>query len=95
MQWTVDDDTLEACRGADDEVPKKVTQWAVLSFVASVSDPLGLFAPFTMRMRILLKAVWAKRGQQWDDQIDQKYKENSVDCTRELPEIKNMPLKRR
>ena len=57
MQWNMDDDALEVCRGADKEVPKKVTQRAVLSFVASVFDPLGIFAPFTMRMRILLKAI--------------------------------------
>ena len=35
------DDTLEFCRGADREVPKKVTQRAVLSFVASVFNSIG------------------------------------------------------
>ena len=48
----------------------------MLSFVASVFDPLGLFAPFTMRMRILLKTVWAKSGQQWDDKIEVEDQQN-------------------
>ena len=26
MQWNLDNDTLEACRGADKEVPNKITQ---------------------------------------------------------------------
>ena len=46
MHWIVDIDTLEVCRGADKEVTNKITQRAVLSFLASVLDPLGLFSPF-------------------------------------------------
>ena len=57
MQWDVDNNTLEACCGADKEVPNKMTQQAVVSFVASVFDLLGLFAPFATSMRILLKTV--------------------------------------
>ena len=30
MHWNVDDNTLEVCRGADKEVPNKVTQRVVL-----------------------------------------------------------------
>ena len=67
MQWIVENDTLEVCSGAEKEVPNKITQRAVLSFAASVFEPLGLFAPFTMR---LLTTIWAKSGQQWDDKIE-------------------------
>ena len=96
MQWNVDD-TLEICRGVDKEVARscKIMQRAVLSFVASVFDPLGLFAPFTMRMRILLKTIWAKSGQQWDDKIEVEDKQKYLEWVRELAELKNMPLKRR
>ena len=94
MQWNVDNDTLEVCRGGDKELPIKITQRVVLSFVASVFDPLGLFAPFTMRMRVLLKTIWAKSGQQWDDKIDTE-EQQFLDWVKELAELKNMPLKRR
>ena len=63
--------------------------------MASVFDLLGLFAPLTMRMRILLKAIWAKSGQQWDDQIDKQDEENFLYWVKELAELKSMPLKRR
>ena len=95
MQWNVDNDTLEVCRGADKEVPNKITHRAVLSFVASVFDPLGLFAPFTMRMRILLKTIWAKSGQQWDDKSEEEDAQQFLDWVKELAELKNMPLERR
>ena len=77
MQWKVYDDTLEVRRGVDKELPKKVTQRAVVFFVASVFDPLGLFAPFTTRMRILLKAIWAESGQQWMTKLIKREKRTS------------------
>ena len=67
MKWDVDSDSLEVSRGTDKEIPLKISRRVVLLFVASVFDPLGIFAPFTMRMRILLKTIWAKSGQNWDE----------------------------
>ena len=95
MQWNVDNDTLEVCRGADKEVPIKITQQAVLSFVASVFDLSALFAPFAMRIRILLKKIWAKSGQKWYDKNEMEDERKFLEWVRELAELKNMPLKRR
>ena len=63
LQWNVESDSLEICRGTGKEVPAKITQRIVLSHVSSVFDPLGLFSPFTVRMRLLLKGIWKKHGQ--------------------------------
>ena len=41
----MENDSLEVCRGATKEVPGKVTQRVVLSFVASVFDPFWSFCP--------------------------------------------------
>ena len=40
-----------------------------LSFVASVFDPLGKFARFTMRLRTLLTTICSKLCQLWDEEI--------------------------
>ena len=45
LQWNVESDSLEICRGTEKEVPAKITQRIVLSHVSSVFDPLGLFPP--------------------------------------------------
>ena len=95
MQWNLDNDTLEVCRGAEKEVLYKITQWAVLSFVASVCDPVRLFAPLAMRKRILLKTISAKHRQEWDDKIDNEGEERFLDLVGELAELKSMPLTRR
>ena len=86
---------LEVCRGADKEVPTIVTQRAVLSFVASVFDPLGVFAPLTMRMRTLLKTIWGKTGQQWDQEIKEEERNLFLMWTDELNDLKNSPLRRK
>ena len=62
LQWNVESDSLEICRGTGKEVPAMITQRIVLSHVSSVFDPLGLFSPFTVRMRLLLKRNWKKMG---------------------------------
>ena len=41
---------------------RAVTQRLVLSCVASVFDPIGLVAPFTMRAKLLLKEMWRSHG---------------------------------
>ena len=63
QQWYIGDDSSETCRFATNEVPGKITQRVILSFVASVFEPLGFFAPFTMRMRNMLKTIL------WDEEI--------------------------
>ena len=50
LQWNVDADNLEVCRGTQKEIPVKITQRAMLSLVSAVFDPLGIVSPFTIRM---------------------------------------------
>ena len=69
LQWNVKSDSLEICSGTGKEVPAKVTQRIVLSQVSSVSDLLGLFSTFTVRMRLLLKEILKKHGQTWDEDL--------------------------
>ena len=71
LNWNVDTDSLIVCRGTEQEVPAKITQRIVLSFVSAVFDPLGICSPFTIRMRFLLKCIWASMGQQWDKDLSQ------------------------
>ena len=57
LNWNVDTDILIVCRGTEQEVPAKITQRIVLSFVSAVFDPLGICSPFTIRMRFLIKSI--------------------------------------
>ena len=63
LQWTVPDDSVQVGRGTNKEVEALITQRKILSLVSSVFDPIGLFAPFSVHMRRLLKSMWTKNGQ--------------------------------
>ena len=95
LQWNVESDSLEICRGTGKEKPAKVTQRIVLSHVSSVFDPLGLFSPFTMRMRLLLKGVWKRHGQSWDEELSPEVEIEFKDWASELCHINEMAIKRR
>ena len=70
LQWTVIDDSRHVCRGTNKEVEAPITQMKILLLVSSVFVPIGLFAPFSVTRRRLLKGIWTKNGQHWDNQVE-------------------------
>ena len=94
LEWIIDKDCLQVCRGPSKECPQDITQRVVLSFVSSVFDPMGIFAPFTMRMRILLKSIWIRFGQSWDEKIADDDKQVFLEWMTEMQTIKNTSLPR-
>ena len=95
LQWNVESDSLEICRGTGKEVPAKITQRFVLSHVSSVFDPLGLFSPFTVRMRLLLKGIWKKHGQSWVEKLSPEDEIAFKDWASELSHMNEMAIKRK
>ena len=79
LQWSIEDDTLQVCRGTKKEVLQPITQRKILSQVSSVFDPIGLFAPFTVEMRRMLKTIWSKLGQQWDETVEPEHEKYSLE----------------
>ena len=57
LRWDHVQDTLVVSIGIDRPLDKAIPQRTVLSFVSSVFDPIRLVAPYTVKARLLLKAV--------------------------------------
>ena len=95
LEWKIDEDCLQVCRGPNKECPTEITQRVVLSFVSSVFDPLGIFAPFTMRMRILLKSIWIRHGQSWDENLNDEDRIIFMDWVKEMQTIQQRSLPRK
>ena len=94
LKWNVDTDSLIVCRGTEQEVPAEITQRIVLSFVSAVFDPLGICSPFTIRMRFLLKSIWAAMGQASDKELSAEHSKLFSDWCSELREIRTMSINR-
>ena len=95
LQWTVIDDSLQVCRGASKAGETPITQRKILSLVSLVFDPLGLFAPFSVHMRRLLKSTWTKNGQHWDNSVEPSEKEVFLKWKAQLPEVAETSIDRR
>ena len=92
LNWNVDTDSLIVCCGTEQEVTAKIAQRIVLSFVSAVFDPLGICSPFTIRMRFLLKSIWAAMGQPWDKELTAEHSKLFSDWCSELREIRTMSI---
>ena len=62
LHWTITDFSLQVSGGTCKEVETPISQMKILSLVSSVFGPLGLFAPFSIHMKRLLKSIWTKNG---------------------------------
>ena len=95
LHWTVIDDNLQVCRGTNKEVEAPITQRKILSLVSSVFDPIGLFAPFSVHMRRLLKGTWTKNGEYWDNEVELGDKAECLRWNEQLPIVAETSIDRR
>ena len=95
LQWTITDDSLKVCGGTSKEVENPITQGKILTLVSSVFDPLGLFAPFSVHMRRLLKSIWTNNGQHWDNLVEPNEEEEFLMWKVQLPEVAETSIDRR
>ena len=95
LQWTVIDESLQLCRGTNKEAEAPITQRKILSSVSSVFDPIGLFAPFSVHLRRLLKGIWDKSGQHWDNKVQPGDKAEFLRWKEQLPIVAETSIDRR
>ena len=94
LKWNQHSDTLIVSSGVNRSVTEPVTQRLVLSRVASVFDPIGLVAPYTIKARLMLKEVWRLHGQQWDEVLSEELTEEFLHWSKALPELSTLELRR-
>ena len=94
LKWDHVKDTLVSSRGVDRPLDKAITQRTVLSFVSSVFDPVGLVAPFTIRVHLLLKDIWKNSGQSWDDELPEEIRDKFLEWHSGLPLLGQLTILR-
>ena len=76
------------------DITKPIAQRAVLSYVSSVFDPIGLVAPYTVRARLLLKDIWRISGQQWDEPLSRELQGKFIEWHTTLPILGRLTISR-
>ena len=87
LKWDHIIDTLVVSRGNASTVTKSLTQRLVLSLVSKVFDPIGLVAPVTVDVRLLLMDIWRVSRQHWVEEIPKETVESFLEWSVELPKL--------
>ena len=95
LQCTHIDDSLQVCRGTNKEIEAPITQRRILLLVSSVFDPIGLFAPLGVHARRLLKGIWTKNGQLWDNEVEPGDEAEFLRWKEQLPIVAETSIDRR
>ena len=90
LQWSTTEDDFHF----NLDVPVKPNnRRGVLSIVASIYDPLGLLAPFTLRGKLLLQSMCCD-GMSWDQLLDGALEHKWKKWLAELQHLKNVRVPR-
>lgn len=73
LKWDSEADTLQLNVNWSNRLNCR-TKREVLKATASIYDPLGLFQPCTLRLKIFLRELWNNNAN-WDDAIEEKFRE--------------------
>jgi len=79
---------------------KQDTKRSFLEVAAKIFDPLGLFSPFTTKVKLLFQEVWkaeskvGKQPKSWDTALPIDIQENWDNLKNDIPNLKNISVKR-
>ena len=96
LDWFPRTDLLRIRTGViPDVIPDSVTKRSILSSVSQIYDPLGLLTPFTVKLKILLRRIWAlepKLG--WDAQLPAEIIYDWIVMNKEIGELSDVYFRR-
>ena len=90
--WLADQDVFTFKESAP-ENSMSYTKRNVLKKIATLFDPIGFLAPFTIRAKMLLQDMWTA-DMEWDDELTEPLINSSRAWYGELGELKNLQVPR-
>lgn len=90
IQWSIKNDTFSFNISLKDQPS---TRRGILSVIASLYDPLGFVAPFTLSVKCILQEL-CHRGIGWDDLLPDDLKPQWKEWMKGLNELKEVTLPR-
>ncbi|XP_006811857.1 uncharacterized protein LOC102801503 [Saccoglossus kowalevskii] len=94
VKWNTDSDVLYMKQLDSPNINTMTTKRNVVSFAASLYDPLGLFSPVHVRAKLLTQSL-RKLNLHWDTPISDELKRDWVNIAHDLQEVTNIRINRR
>ena len=79
LLWHVEEDNMAVTCHMSNNMP--LSKRTVLSEIASIYDPLGLFSPVTLHGKLFLQTLWNKK-MSWDQHLSEQDKHNEMSSAR-------------
>ena len=71
-----------------------ITKRKILSIINKIYDPIGLLAPFTVKLKVLMRKIWAKEPKcGWDDELPMDIKEEWIRLMSEFDDVSQLSFK--
>ena len=93
-QWTVTDDSLQVCRGINLEIEAPITQRTILLQKFLNFNTIGLFAPFSVLLKLHLKCIWTKNWQHRDYEVETGEAAEPLRRKKQLPIVAETGIER-
>ena len=93
--WDVERDLLQFKFKASLEAPELATKRIVLSITNSIFDPIGFLTPFTVKVKIIMRSIWAyepKLG--WDSLLPSVIEQDWVKVMHQIPSLTKLTFRR-
>ena len=90
--WLASQDVFVFKKKAPDD-KMLYTKRNYLRKIATLFDPIGLLAPFTIRAKILLQEMWTS-GVEWDDELTEPLVSDARAWLRELLDLRELQIPR-
>jgi hypothetical protein len=100
VMWDTQHDSLLLNMKNLTTTAKQDTKRSFLEVAAKIMDPLGLFSPFTTKVKLLFHEVWiaesnvGRQTKSWDTALPIDIQENWDKIKNDIPNLKNISVKR-
>jgi len=95
LRWDVKKDLLRFKFKASLDIPEKFSKRYILSITNSIFDPIGLLTPFTVKVKIILRSVWAYEPKLlWDCPLPTSIEREWIDVMKQIPLLTTLTFQR-
>ena len=95
LRWKASVDKLSFSVKSNINLLNINTKRSILSTANSIFDPLGLLAPFTSRLKIVLRSAWAHEPKlDWDTELPEKISHQWKETALQIPSISKLTFNR-
>ena len=91
--WNIQGDSLSLKKQSPAKETTTPTKRSVLSEIASVFDPLGLFSPVLIQGKVFIQSLWSKNIE-WDDEISNEDKTVWSSVSSNMSKLSDISVKR-